>query len=141
MFRSRMVARTVALFTALSSGQALAAQVNPLDGPISINRGSGYGAVGAPTSAGTGDRIMAGQGGKAEIIYENGCRVVVEAGSVVTITDPPPCAPGADAGTNTAQYALGAAVVVGAGVGLAILLSNNSNKKDEAPAAAPAASP
>ncbi len=69
-----------------------------------------------------GDRIRIGEGGSAEIVYDNGCVQVVPASSVRVIPTSIECQPPATDGgaANTALLVLGGAAVVGGVVALAL---------------------
>ena len=94
-----------------------------------IDRGSGYTRVGASTSAKTGDLVMAKPGGRGEIIYDDGCRQVVEVGAVVMVGAASPCQSGL--GPVNPDYILGG-MAIAAGVGIAVVLSNDDDKKASA---------
>jgi hypothetical protein len=99
----------------LTSGVS-AATVTSVSGGVSLNRGSGFTRISSGTSASPGDLVMAGPSGHAVIVYADGCREKVEPGSVVTVADfASPCKTGyfTDDG-----LLLGAAVVIGGGVGI-----------------------
>jgi hypothetical protein len=103
-----------------------AATVTDVSGKVSINRGDGFVQISSITAAKPGDRVMAGFGGTAEIVYDNGCRQKVEPGSLITVAPTPPCEKptGAQAGgwvtqttlqtqPNIWSYLLGGAAVGG----------------------------
>ena len=84
---------------------------------------------------------MARDGGRAEVIYADGCRTRVEAGQSVSIASSgstkdagvelSPCATDgglAGAGGIAPSTLLVGGVVVAAGVGAAVILSNNDSK-------------
>ena len=68
-----------------------AATVAPVQGNVSINRGSGYEPISGPTQAKVGDTVMARPGGSARVVYSGQCSVVVKPGHVVVIASEPPC--------------------------------------------------
>jgi hypothetical protein len=105
------------------SSEASATTVTSISGKVSINRGNGFSRISTDTSAKGGDRVMAGPSGSAEIVYDDGCRVKVEPGAVVTIAATSSC----KAEFVPHDMILGAAVVAG-GVAGAIILSTNDNK-------------
>jgi hypothetical protein len=115
------------LFVALFSGAAFAAQVDPLEGQVLINHGKGYRQVTASTQAAPGAKVVVNPGGSAQVLYPDGCAVVVRPGSVYTVARASPClAEGGQAtsGADGSTLALGA-VVVGGGVAALLLLNNN----------------
>jgi hypothetical protein len=103
---------------------AEAAMVQALDAPVSLNRGAGFQRVVGTTEAGPGDLVLAGNTGRAEIIYDNGCREIVEPGQTVAVKDPPPRCRGVGA------WLLGAAVVGGV---VAIIASDDDDDKPVSP--------
>jgi hypothetical protein len=66
---------------------------------------------------------MAGPSGSAEIVYDDGCRVKVDPGAVVTVGATSSC----KAAAVSPELVLGAVAVAG-GVGAAIILSSDDNK-------------
>lgn len=108
-----------------------AATLEAVQGQVLVNRGSGYQFVIGSAELGPGDMIIANAGASAHVTYADGCVAPVEAGSVTTIGQRSPCALQAgDApsfGLTPGTLAVGAAVV-GAGVGVAALLGNSSDK-------------
>src|SRR5215472_324791 len=92
------------LFKALSIGCSLlmsspswAAIIAPGKGDLSINQGQGFKPIKSPINANVGDSVMVGPGGSATIAYEDGCKVSVQPGAVVTIAPLSPCASGSNA--------------------------------------------
>jgi hypothetical protein len=80
------------LFSALSFGCAVlvaspswAAVVEPGYGDLTINQGQGFKPVTSRVSANVGDSVMVGPGGAATVVYEDGCKVDVRPGAVMTI--------------------------------------------------------
>jgi len=129
----------VAALVAASGAEA--AVVTPGNGIVSINRGEGYQRVTQPTEVGPGDQVMVGEGGSAQITYENGVTTAVTPGQVVTVPAVPPAAAAAAAGGLTAgQMIIGGAVVAAAGVGIAAAAGGGGGgSKGSSPS--PAASP
>jgi hypothetical protein len=119
------------------TSEVSAATVTSVGGTVSINGGNGFARISGGTSAKPGDLVMAGLSGRAEIAYDDGCRVKVEPGTVVTVAETPPCnTPSQENGwvtqtteqkSNMLPYVLGAAAI-GGGVGIALALGGGSNK-------------
>ena len=112
---------------------ASAATVVDVQGSVLVNHGPGF----VPASSGThidgGDKVMARGRAGATIQYDDGCKVTVAPGSLVTVALVPPCkaagtAPADDAFGLSSPLILGGAVVLGAGVSLAVILNNSSDK-------------
>jgi hypothetical protein len=126
----------------LGSIQVFAATVDGISGPVFVNKGNGFVSVTGATQIGAGDVVMARDGGRAEVIYADGCRTRVEAGQSVSVAgsggstkdagvELSPCAAGGAAGLAggiAPSTLLVGAAVVAAGVGAAVLLSNNDSK-------------
>ena len=79
----------------LLSWPSVAATVEPIQGDVSINQGDG---VFRPILVGRlratiGDAIMVRPGGRARIVYEDGCVVEVKPGVIATISGKSPCKP------------------------------------------------
>ena len=125
-------------FCLVLSSAVSAATVTAVTGKVSINRGDGFSQISSATSAKPGDRVMAGLSSTAEIVYNNGCREILEPGSLITVAETPPCKTATvpqDGGwvtqtteerkTNIWAYALGAAAVGGIAAG-AVALGGSS---------------
>jgi hypothetical protein len=89
------------VLSALSLGYAMligapswAATIEPGQGDLSINQGQGFKSVNSPAAANVGDSVMVGPGGSATVVYDDGCRVLVQPGAVATIAPLSPCASG-----------------------------------------------
>jgi hypothetical protein len=92
------------LFSALSIGCSLlvaspswAAVVEPGDGDLTVNQGQGFKPVKSSSTANVGDSVMVAPGGAATVVYDDGCKVSVQPGSVTTIAPLSPCAAGSNA--------------------------------------------
>ena len=92
------------LFSAVAVGCAVltaspswAAVVQPGLGNLTINQGQGFKPVTAAVSANVGDSVMVGPGGSATVVYEDGCKVDVRPGAVITVAPLSPCAAGSNA--------------------------------------------
>lgn len=70
---------------------SFAATVSPIEGQLSISSGQGYRSVTGPTPGAAGDVIIASPGGSGEIVYDDGCRIRVVPGGVVTVAAKSPC--------------------------------------------------
>ena len=102
----------------IGSAQAQTASVVPLQGDLSLNQGQGFERVDSRISANVGDSLMVGPGGAATLLYQDGCQVTIQPGSVTTVAPLSPCASGSFAQQNTnTDNLVGAAVVIGAIVG------------------------
>jgi hypothetical protein len=116
-------------FVSTASLGAVAASVEPHVSPVYVNKGRGFQVVTTSTRIGPGDTVMTKDGGRAEIIYDDGCRVRVEPGAVASVrgvsggakdgsVEASPCKLAA-AGPATAAAAPGAALAGAAGAGSA----------------------
>jgi hypothetical protein len=90
--------------TAASIGCALliaspswAAMVEPGLGDLTINKGQGFKAVKSTITANVGDSVMVGPSGATTVVYDDGCKVSVQPGTVTTIAPLSPCASGSNA--------------------------------------------
>jgi hypothetical protein len=108
-----------------------AADVQSVQGDVSINQGQGFQAVNGRVDANVGDSLMAGPNGSATVSYSDGCQVTVQPGAVTTIAPLSPCASGSLAQNYNQDswwtpYVV-AGVVVGGLVGLAIYAATQKN--------------
>ncbi|MCB1484096.1 MAG: hypothetical protein KDJ17_04295 [Hyphomicrobiaceae bacterium] len=122
------VVRLAALFwgCAVAGYTANAATVEVVRGNVSINAGEGFLPVSGSAAAGAGSTVMAAPGAAADIVYENGCKVRVEAGNVGVVSSSPPTCPGGQqfASSNQGLLLLGALAVGGVVAGVAIMSSS-----------------
>lgn len=81
----------------LIASQCWAATVVPAQGDLSINQGQGFAPIKSRTNANVGDSVMVGPGGAANFVYDDGCKVDVQPGSVATVAPLSPCASGSNA--------------------------------------------
>lgn len=81
-----------------------AAIVEPGYGDLTINQGQGFKPVTSRSSANIGDSVMVGPSGSATLTYEDGCKVNVQPGAVVTVAPLSPCASGSNAQTGPNYY-------------------------------------
>jgi hypothetical protein len=70
----------------------------------SVNQGQGFKPVTSRSSANIGDSVMVGPSGSATLTYEDGCKVNVQPGAVVTVAPLSPCASGSNAQTGPNYY-------------------------------------
>ena len=73
------------------SSSAFAATLSDVAGQVAINKGDGFQRVEGTTQARAGDLIVARQGGRANLTYEDGCLVKVRPGSPVRVSAKSPC--------------------------------------------------
>jgi hypothetical protein len=70
---------------------AQAAILQSIRGDVRVNRGGGYLAVHGTTEVNTGDIVMVDAKGKARLVFPDGCKEEVPAGSVTTVSATSPC--------------------------------------------------
>jgi hypothetical protein len=104
----------------LLSGSAWAATLQPGQGALSVNQGQGFQQVNTRIDANVGDSVMVGPGGSASVVYDDGCTVDVQPGSVTTIAPLSPCASGSNAQNNPNFDWGGAMMLAGAAAGVGI---------------------
>ena len=88
----------------LAASPSWATVVEPGSGNLSINQGKGFKPVKYSMNAKVGDAVMVGPGGSATVVYEDGCKVSVQPGTVTTIAPLSPCAAGSNAATTGTSY-------------------------------------
>jgi hypothetical protein len=88
----------------LVASPSWAAIVEPGYGDLTINQGQGFKPVTSRSSANIGDSVMVGPSGSATLTYEDGCKVNVQPGAVVTVAPLSPCASGSNAQTGPNYY-------------------------------------
>ena len=108
---------------------AWAANVEVVQGQISINHGQGYKPVRGKSDAFPGDSVMASPNGSGKIVYEDGCVVEVKPGAVVTVEPTSPCQAGASNSGSRRGYIIGGVVVAGV-VGGVIALAGGGDGDD-----------
>ena len=117
--------------TCFGAGVLQAATLEAVQGQVLVNRGSGYQFEIGPAELKPGDMIIANAGASAHITYGDGCVVPIEVGSVTTVGERSPCAAQSGGspsfGLAPGTLAIGGAVI-GAGVGVAVLLGNGRDK-------------
>lgn len=98
---------------------AEAAMVQALEGPVFVDNGQGYQAISGAMQIAPGNLVLAGNGGKAQILYENGCSVAVDSGQTVAVTDTPPeC-------KRRGGWLIGAAAIGGIAAGVILLADDD----------------
>ena len=116
-----LIGAVAGLSIGLIASCASAATVQDVQGTVLVNRGSGFQSTSGNDSVAPGDRIMARQGGSAQIVYDNGCRVKVEEGRVVVVKPEPPCGAPVEAdaggvfGGGATPFVVGGIAIVGGG--------------------------
>ena len=89
------------------------------NGAVMLSRGRGYAPIAGPTTANTGDQVVAFTGGHARVIYPDGCIVEVhDGGTVFVVSETSPCKapaalPTASGSLPVGKYVVGAAIVAG----------------------------
>lgn len=81
----------------LVASPSWAATIEPGLGDLTINQGQGFKPVSSAANANVGDSVMVGPGGSATVVYEDGCKVDIRPGAVITIAPLSPCASGSNA--------------------------------------------
>lgn len=112
-----------------------AATVEPGQGTLTVNQGQGFQPINSRVDANVGDSVMVAPGGSATVVYDDGCKVDVQPGSVTTIAPISPCASGSYAqdGSNwTGALIMGAAA--GTALGFGIYEASQSPNGNGAPA-------
>ena len=132
----RAAAWRAGLLLMLSAATAQAATVTVLNGTAQVNRGRGYESITGTSEVAPGDFILVSVNSEASINYGEGCKTAVSAGAVAVVLEQPPCEPlttGAvsdGGGPSYAMIGVGALAIAG-GVGLAVVLSSDKDKKDK----------
>ncbi len=138
----------LAIGTPFCGTQASAASLVVSAGKVSVNTGEGFRTIRLPTAVGAGTAVMVSPGGRADIVYDNGCRQIVSGGVVAVVaSNPPSCTPRASLGANKCglkdtgpecaaadpeavshDHLILGAIVAGGGVAAAIALSHDHDK-------------
>ncbi len=120
-----VLAMAVSAYSA--QAETAGAKLVDVQGQVLVNGGTGYKKTSEATFVGSGSSVLVRQGSTAALDYGNGCRVQLNAGTPVVVSNASPCV------NTTAQAAPtltpllffgGAAAVVG---GTAAILSNNDS--------------
>jgi hypothetical protein len=119
----------------LAVSPCLAATVEPDHGSLSINHGQGFEPVNSQMTAKVGDSVMVAPGGTAMVVYDDGCKVAVQPGSVITIAPLSPCASGSYAQDQSQQYA--AYLAAGGMLGLAAWVAYEATQSPHGSSVAP----
>ena len=133
-FRLSMTLCFVALVTFLG---ATAQAATHDEGPIMVDLGGGYVAVDSGTPVEPGNSVMATPGGSGQIIYDDGCRVLVEEGQVVLVEPQSPCVEEANVddglSAGVGSYALVVLPVAAIIVGLVFVLGDDDKDRPASP--------
>jgi hypothetical protein len=97
---------------------AWAATIEPGQGDLTINQGTGFQPVNSRVDAKVGDSVMVGPGGAATVTYSDGCQVAVQPGAVTEVAPLSPCASGSYAQDQGGNSILPVVVGVGAAAAL-----------------------
>lgn len=73
------------------AGAAHGASLEIFNNPVRVNFGSGFVPVSNGAKLQIGDSAMALQGGRAQIVYDDGCTDPVDDGEVVLVEEDSPC--------------------------------------------------
>lgn len=120
---------------AVVAGTAEAALLTNIQGPVSVNTGQGFRLVTTAVDLKPGDRVMVGNGGTAQLIYNDACITRVDGSGVVVVQQAAPCGlttgqvqptPG-PGGVPTTVVIAGGVVIVGGGI-YALSKAGGSNK-------------
>ena len=94
MRRSRIALAVTALIAlSLTGTSVFAATIEVVQGPISVNRGSGFSRVSGVGQVKAGDTVMASNAGVARVTYGGGCVMEVWAGMTFTVPSDASCNP------------------------------------------------
>jgi hypothetical protein len=94
-----------------------AADVEPVQGDLSVNQGQGFQKVNGRIEANVGDSFMVGPDGSATVSYPDGCQVSVQPGAVTTIAPLSPCASGSFAQVPPPPNPLLTTILIGGAIG------------------------
>lgn len=102
---------------------AHAATVDPLNGSVQVNSGSGFLPILGQVTVKPGDKIKTGGDGTAVVVYSDSCSVTVDISSNYTIAQGIPCgAVGSTTGVDPFVVAAGA---VGGAVTVVVVAKNH----------------
>ena len=130
---------SAAVIAALFATNAEAVTLSNIEGAVSVNHGDGFQPAAIGTTLSSGDRVRAGAGGSANIVYENGCSTRIGPNQVAVVLAAPPSCAGASLKDGPAfapaaafgnETLIAGGLVVGAGVGVAVALSNNNDNNE-----------
>jgi hypothetical protein len=117
-----------------------AATLVPVRGQLSVNHGQGFEQVSGATEASAGDSVMVSPDGSANVVYDDGCKIALQPGSVMTIAELSPCASGSYA-QEPDRFGLAGAVFGGVVLGVTGFVAyeiSQSSSTTSTPAPAPA---
>src|SRR5262245_26347759 len=118
----RFVSGLTAFISAMALvGSAFAATVTATQGQVLVNHGNGYQAVVGSTEADPGATVVANPGGSAQIMYDDGCAVAVQPGSVYTVLEKSPCKTSWVPGVDNYTLAIIGGVAIAGGAALFFL--------------------
>lgn len=120
--------------TAPTAGSVRLADLN---GNILVNRGGGFSPAAGTESLSTGNRVVANPNSAVTVIYPDGCRVRVNAGTVHTISASPPCRSSLGIDGSAGTYVLGGLGAILVGVGIYVLVDDDDDKRDDHSDASP----
>ena len=128
----KYLASSVCLIASLQSVSA--ATLQGVEGSVLVNKGNGFELAGSGTQLQPGDQVLVRAGGKANIVYGEGCASSVSVGTAAVVQSGMPCeAPTTSTSPSVTTLAIGAAVI-GGGVALAVGLgSSDGSKKPASP--------
>ena len=127
------------IMSALTAAEA--ATLQSIQGEVLVSHGNGYSLVRGSAQLNAGDSVFANPGGAAKIVYEDGCVVAVEAGSVLYVGPSSPCIETGSVSTSEASpifevdgttLVIGGAVV-GSGALAWALLSGDDGEEPASP--------
>jgi hypothetical protein len=133
------IAAAVLILAGSFASPSLAATVESIHGEVLVNRGTGFQRVSGVVHVNPGDTVMVSPGGKARVIYADGCPDFVSPGAVVRVSEQSPCAahaqiPPVIVPAFPAAAAFGApAAVVGGMIVRDQFLQNQANDRPASP--------
>jgi hypothetical protein len=113
-----------------ANGMADAALLEPVRGGVRVNHGDGYLAVHGVTDVNPGDQVMVDPKGQARLVYPDGCKVNVKAGSVAVVGAKSPCTKHA-AAVEPALVVAGALAAAGAGIGVGVAAASGGQAQEQ----------
>ena len=102
-------------------------------GAIMLSRGQGYAPITGPTTAKTGDMVLVFSGGRAKVIYPDGCTVEVnDGGTVFVVSETSPCKapvalPTMSGSLPGGKYVIGAVIVAGGTAAIILSVGGGDN--------------
>jgi hypothetical protein len=83
--RTSIAACVVFCGLAVGASHGVAATLETASGPVFVSAGRGFQAAVAPVSLKPGDTVMARMSGTADVVFDDGCRVHVDALHLLTV--------------------------------------------------------